>query len=125
MPFLEIPLKYNFYNSNKDLFTENELYDFTGVIIGEKYWQNNLNLINIKNVLDKNEIISTITIETREGKKLKTPQGIESITFKDMYRLNISSKSIKTNFKDYLYNNASIFLTRKKEIFFKENTEVN
>lgn len=82
-------------------------------------------LIKLKNVLDKNEIISTITIETREGKKLKTPQGIESITFKDMYRLNISSKSIKTNFKDYLYNNASIFLTRKKEIFFKENTEVN
>lgn len=44
-------LKYIY--SNKDLFTENELYDFTGVIIGEKYWQNNLNLVNIKNVLDK------------------------------------------------------------------------
>jgi len=82
-------------------------------------------LVLLQDVLHSSNIDCKINTEIREGKKLLSPQGDYKTTYKDMHRLMIPSKVAKNEFKSFLYDDATIFLQRKKDVFFKENTEVN
>lgn len=74
-------------------------------------------LLEIQNILTKNNIDSAINIEIREGKELKTPQGNVITTAKNMYRLYIRKQEALKKFKDFLYKDATIYLQRKYDKF--------
>lgn len=82
-------------------------------------------LVLLQQILNRNNISCKINTEIREGKNLLSPQGDYKTTYKNMYRLVFSSKTIKNELKNYFYDNSTIFLQRKRDLFFKENTEVN
>lgn len=107
-------------------------FDADGTVYYDrKYLKSNICSINhaflllIQEILIDYGIETKINVEIREGKKLLSPQGDYKDTYKNMYRLNIVSKDLKIKFRDFLYKDSKIFLNRKKDIFFKENTEVN
>lgn len=62
-------------------------------------------------------IDSTINKENRIGKTMKLPNNRTCIGQCDMYRLFIRKKDSLKLLYDYLYKDATIYLSRKKEIF--------
>ena len=101
------------------------------VFFDRKYLKSNISSINknflekIKKILDDNNIENRINIEKRKGKKMKKPLSDEySITQKDMYRLYVSKRDALEKFKKFLYDDATIFLSRKKNVFYKDNIEL-
>lgn len=94
-------------------------FDGDGTIYKDRKWLKcNICSINkefledIQKILTKNNIYSTINIEKRKGKLLKTPSG-NSINCKDMYRLFIRKNKDFKLFYNYLYDDSNIFLQRK------------
>ena len=81
-------------------------------------------LEDIKKKLTYFDIESVINVEKRVGKVLKIPTG-ETIGNYNMGRLFIRDKSSLQNFYNILYNNATIYMLRKKEKFTNYvNTEL-
>jgi intein/homing endonuclease len=114
-------LKLNIPNMNDSLIRHfiRGYFDGDGTIYKDRKWLKcNICSINknfledIQKILSKNNIYSTINVEKREGKLLKTPAG-NSINCKDMYRLFIRKTKDFKLFYNYLYNDSNIFLQRK------------
>lgn len=74
-------------------------------------------LLEIQEVLSKNNIESKIDIEIREGKPLKTPQGDTITTAKNMYRLYVRKQDEIVKFRDFIYSDSNIYLKRKFDKF--------
>lgn len=79
--------------------------------------------------LFKYNIESTINKESRKGKLMKIPSGM-SICSQDMYRLFFRKKDSINKLYHYLYDDATIYLSRKKSVFednkiFYDNSEIN
>ena len=97
-------------------------------ICGNKYLKCNICsptiqiLEDIQNILKENNIYSTINKENRIGKTLIIPTGT-CIAKKDMYRLFIRRKEDIKKFYYFLYKDADIFLSRKKDKF-EDNFEM-
>ena len=86
---------------------------------------NNEFLEKFKDILDENSIENRINIEKRSGKLMKKPLSDKyTTTQKDMYRLYISRKTALEKFKKFLYEDSTIFLSRKKDVFYKDNIEL-
>lgn len=73
-------------------------------------------LKEINSILKENGIDAKIDVERRIGKKAKVPSG-EVICSMDMFRLFIRKKSEIKKFYNFLYDESTIYLDRKKEIF--------
>lgn len=101
------------------------------VFFDRKYLKANICSINedylkkLKQILDDNLIENRINVEKRNGRQMKKPLSNEySTTQKDMYRLYISKQEALNKFKNFLYDNATLFLSRKKDVFYKDNIEL-
>lgn len=82
-------------------------------------------LEEVQQVLTNNGIESKIYVETRVGKKMKTPTGFCN-NCRNMYRLFPLKKEGIAKFRDFIYQNNSICLKRKFDKFHSNvNTEVN
>lgn len=106
-------------------------FDADGTVFYDRqYLKSNICSINedflkkLKEILDINNIENRINVEIRQGKELKTPQGSISTTYKNMFRLYVSKKEALSKFKDFLYSDAKIYLSRKKDVFYKEDIEL-
>lgn len=103
-------------------------FDGDGTVFYDRiYLKANICSVNIKfleklqNILNNFNINTRINVEIRKGKELKTPcKDSTSTNFKDMYRLFISKKEDLVKFKNFLYEDSTIFLSRKKDIFYKK-----
>lgn len=81
-------------------------------------------LEEIKNILTENEIESSINVEIREGKSLKLPQGTESTSCKNMYRLYVRKKESLEKFKKFMYKDSNVCLIRKFKKFYLDDPEL-
>lgn len=81
-------------------------------------------LEEIQNILTENKIESSIDIEIREGKSLKLPQGTETISCKNMYRLYVRKKESLEKFKEFMYKDSTVCLTRKFKKFYLDDPEL-
>lgn len=79
-------------------------------------------LIEIQALLNDANIENRINVEIRKNKKYKVPQGV-SENCMNMYRLYISKQEALKKFYHYLYDDATIYLERKK-IKFEDNIEL-
>lgn len=82
-------------------------------------------LIEIQDVLMKNGIRSKINKENRIGKEFKLPQGGTTISTQDMYRLYVNRNEDIKKFKEFMYTDSSLFLKRKKDIFYDNENLYN
>lgn len=83
----------------------------------------NINILEeIQKKLSFNGIFSTINKENRIGKKYYMPHGGITISNQDMYRLYIRRKDDLKKFRDFIYKDSSLFLKRKKDIFYNNDT---
>lgn len=73
-------------------------------------------LEQFKAIFTENNIVGTINKESRKGKLVKTPGG-KAICKYDMYRLFIRQKCSIKNLYHFLYDNATIYIERKKKVF--------
>ena len=81
-------------------------------------------LLDIQKELLNNNIYSVINCEVREGKEYRVPQGV-STNCKNMYRLFVRRREDINKFYNYMYDNSTIHLTRKKLKFEGQtNTEL-
>lgn len=74
-------------------------------------------LSEIQCVLKNNNIQGNINTEKRLGKVYHINRSEESIATMDMYRLYIRRKSEIEKFYHYLYDDATIYLQRKYDVF--------
>lgn len=82
-------------------------------------------LEKVQLILSENNIYSSINIDRRVGKRLITPSGYSSNCI-DIYRLYIRKQADLKRLYNYLYDDSTIFIDRKKEKFEKYvNTEIN
>lgn len=90
-------------------------------------------LENIQSVLLSNDIDCKINFEKRKGRLMRCVDSF-IISSCDMYRLFIRKKEALRKFYHFLYDDCSIYLERKKEVFDKNfeflnyihaNTEIN
>ena len=81
-------------------------------------------LVKMQSIIEDQGINTRINCEIKEGKEYVCFGKVTSNT-KNMFRLFITQQNSILKLRDYLYKDATIFLTRKKEKFFTDNTEVN
>ena len=79
-------------------------------------------LIELQGLLNDENIENRINVEIRKNKKYKVPQGV-SENCMNMYRLYVSKQEALKKFYHYLYDDATIYLERKK-IKFEDNLEL-
>lgn len=104
-------------------------FDGDGTVFMDRKWLksnicsiNENFLIEIQAILNDENIESRINVEIRKNKKYKVPQGI-SENCVNMYRLYVSKQEALKKFYHYLYDDATIYLERKK-FKFEDNLEL-
>lgn len=73
-------------------------------------------LEQFKSILEENDIIGTINKENRKGRIARTPGG-DAVCKYDMYRLYIRKKCSIENLYHFLYDDATLYLKRKRKVF--------
>lgn len=81
-------------------------------------------LEEIQTILSKYNIESAINVEIREGKNLKLPQGTETTSCKNMYRLYVRKQESLKRFKEFLYKDSTVCLIRKFKKFYLDDPEL-
>jgi intein-encoded DNA endonuclease-like protein len=82
-------------------------------------------LIKLQTIINDYNIDTRINVEKRAGKVMRKPLSDEySTSYKDMYRLFVSKKDSLEKFKKFLYDDSTIYLSRKKDVFYKDDIEL-